>query len=77
MLDCTWSDCVNLSTINPIKILMLLRLMGCDGWEDDIGREVFQIPVSNLKESKCCIFDDNKSEKSKKAYTKLNFNKYK
>ena len=59
MLDCTWADCVNLSTVNPIKILTLLHLIGADGWEDDIGKEVYQIPIKNLKNSDCCIFDDN------------------
>lgn len=53
-LGVTWKDVVNLSTINPIKILAVMELMGL---KTDPAN-IFQIPIANLQGLKFCLFTD-------------------
>lgn len=54
VLDATWRDVVNLSTLNPIKILATAKLLG----NKVDSAEVFKIPISNLRGMKFCLFTD-------------------
>lgn len=77
LLDCTWADVINLSTLNPLKIFMAARLIGNKNNEYNVGREVFQIPIDNLKDSEFCLYNDNYSQNSSKAYSNISIAKYK
>lgn len=77
LLDCTWADVVNLSTLNPIKIFELASILGNKNYKYNDGVEIWQIPISNLKNTEFCYYDDNVSDKSKKAYKKIKLDNYK
>jgi hypothetical protein len=72
LLDCQWKDCVNLSTLNPEKILQMEELLGMH--TDSI--EVFKIKISELEGMKFCLFDEAKSPKSEEAYSKVSLASY-
>lgn len=76
-LNCTWSDVVNLSTLNPEKIFRLASLLGNKNHEYNNNKEIVCIPIENLIDSEFCLYDDNFSHNSAKAYSKLSINKYK
>jgi len=56
-LDCRWRDVVNLSTINPIKLLSVAELIG----NETDPATIFKIPISKLKGMKMCLYDGDKS----------------
>lgn len=76
-LDCKWKDCVNLSTLNPIKIFQLEELLGIPGYKKGKDVEVFKIKISDLDSKKFCLYDDEKSPKSEAAYSKRTETSYK
>lgn len=75
-IDClkaTWKDCVNFSTINPIKIFQLIELLGLPG---DSDVEIFQFNINDLPNSKMCLYDDNKSPKNSESYKRVSAKSY-
>lgn len=73
LLDCQWKDCINLSTINPEKILQMQELLGLH--TDSI--EIFKIKISELEDMKFCLYDEAKSPKNQEAYSKVSIASYK
>ncbi len=77
ILDAKWRDCISLSTLNPIKIFQLERLLGIRGHEDVSSIDVFQFKIKDLKDFNMCLYDDNKSPKKSEAYKKIDIKSYK
>jgi hypothetical protein len=77
MLDAQWKDCVNLSTLNPIKIFQLEELLGIPGYKQSEDVEIFRFDINDLEDFEMCLYDDNKSPRKADAYKKLNPKTYK
>lgn len=77
ILDCQWKDCINLSTLNPIKLFQLARLLGLPGYKNGIDTEIFRFNISDLQDLDMCLYDDNKSPRKSDAYKKIRTNSYK
>lgn len=75
IIDAQWKDCVNLSTLNPMKIFQLEELLGIYKKEDDI--EIFQFDIKDLKNFEMCLYDDNKSPRKNEAYKHITHKTYK
>lgn len=73
LLDCQWKDCINFSTLNPIKIFQLKELLGISNKETDI----FQFKISSLSNLDFCLYNDDKSPKNEEAYSKISASSYK
>src|ERR1700748_299200 len=70
LLNCAWKDCINFSTLNPIQIFQLQEMLGIPGGKEGEEIEIFKIKISELDDSRFCLYDDNKSPKNIEAYSK-------
>lgn len=77
ILNAKWKDCINFSTINPLKIFQLEELLGIPGYKNGQDVDVFKFDIKDFKNFDMCLFDDNKSPKKEEAYKKVNINTYK
>jgi len=77
IINTTWEDCVNFSTLNPIKIFQLEELLGTPGYKNIKDIDVFRFNIKDLKNFDMCLYDDSKSPKNDEAYKKINPNTYK
>ena len=77
LLNAKWKDCVNFSTINPIKIFQLEELLGIPGYKNGQDVDIFRFNIKDLKDFDMCLYDDNKSPRKDEAYKKININNYK
>jgi hypothetical protein len=77
IIDAKWKDCINLSTLNPMKIFQLEELLGTPGYKTSNNAEIFQFNIKDLSDLTMCLYDDNKSPKNKDAYKKVNEKSYK
>lgn len=75
ILNAKWKDCVNFSTLNPIKIFQLKELLGISNNNENI--EIFRFNIKHFKNLNMCLYDDNKSPKKDEAYKKVNIYSYK
>lgn len=73
LLDCQWKDCVNFSTINPIKIFELEELLGIK----TENAEIFRFKISDLSKLDFCLYDDDISPKKEEAYSQITISSYK
>lgn len=77
ILDTSWKDCVNFSTLSPIKIFQLEQLLGVPGYKNIHDVDIFKFDIKDLKNMEMCLYDDNKSPRKDEAYKKININTYK
>lgn len=77
ILDTQWKDCVNFSTLNPIKIFQLEELLEIPGYKNIKNVNIFRFDIKDLEDFDMCLYDDNKSPKKNEAYKKININNYK
>lgn len=77
ILDAQWKDCVNFSTLNPLKIFQLEELLGIPGYKNGEDVDIFRFNIKDLINFDMCLYDDNISPRKKEAYKKININKYK
>lgn len=77
ILDVKWKDCVNFSTVNPIKIFQMEKLLGIPGYKNVKDIEVFCFDIKDLSDFDMCLYDDNKSPKKSDAYKKVTSSSYK
>lgn len=75
-LGAKWKDCVNLSTLNPIKIFQMEELLGIPGYKDGENIDIFRFDIKDLVDLDMCLYDDNKSPKRKEAYKKVTSKSY-
>ena len=77
LLDARWKDCVNLSTLNPVKIFQMEELLGIPGYKNSQDVEIFCFNIKDLSDYDMCLYDDNKSPKNKDAYKRVSPSSYK
>lgn len=77
LLDCKWKDCVNFSTLNPIKLFQLEELLGIPGYKNGINTQVFKFNIKDFQDMNFCLYDDNKNPKRSEAYKKVSIVSYK
>ncbi len=77
ILDVKWKDCINLSTLNPIKIFQMEELLGIPGYKNGENVEVLRFDIKDLFDLTMCLYDDNKSPRNKDAYKKVTSKSYK
>lgn len=74
LLSVKWKDCINLTTLNPIKIFQMEDLLGIKNVRDV---DIFRFDIKDLSDYDMCLYDDNKSPKNKDAYKKVSAYSYK
>lgn len=77
LLDCSWKDCVNFSTLDITKIFQLEKLLGVPGYKEVDDIVVWKFPIEALKDMEFYYYDDNISPKKKEAYSKVSVRSYK
>jgi hypothetical protein len=77
ILNCKWKDCVNFSTLNPIKIFQLKELLGIPGYKNDENIEIFKFDIKIFENYDFCLYDDNKNPKKDDAYKEISIASYK
>lgn len=77
LLNCKWKDCVIFSTLNPIKIFQLEKLLQIPGYKEVDDLEVFRFDIKDLKEKSMCLYDDDIGPKKDEAYSKITISSYK
>jgi len=75
ILDCTWKDCINFSTVNPVLIFELEELLGIPAFDEDDKIEIFKINIKALQDYEFCYYDEV-NPKSKKSYKKVSVKSY-
>lgn len=74
ILNAKWEDCVNLSTLDPVKIFQLEELLGIDNHPTKI--EIFKFNIKKLEGMEMCLYDDRLSPKNQSAYKKVTTKSY-
>lgn len=70
VLNCSWKDCISLSTINPALIFNFLSSIDAKGSEHSKDFKIYRFDINKIENEKC-YYDDNVSPKNQKSYSKI------